>query len=58
MYRLCHIYFHLTTLKVTYEQAKAEYEKSKEYRLGRLVAKREVPVLEKAAQILKKYKMI
>ena len=45
--------FHLSTLKVTYEEAKNEYERCKESRLGRLVAKREVPVLEKALKLLK-----
>ena len=44
--------FHLTTQKLTYEEAVAEYEKRKETRLGRLIANRELPILRKANDIL------
>ena len=44
--------FHLTTLKLTYEEAVAEYEKRKETRLGRLIANRELPIPRKANDIL------
>ena len=44
--------FHLSTLKLTYEEALAEYEKRRETRLGRLVANREMPVLKKAGELL------
>ncbi len=40
--------FHLSTLKLTYEEAVAEFEKCKDTRLGRLIADREIPVLKKA----------
>ena len=44
--------FHLATLKLTYEQAVAEYERCKENALGRLLAERELPVLEWARKWL------
>ncbi len=44
--------FHLSTLKMTYEEAAAEYEKRRETRLGRLIANREVPILRRAREIL------
>ena len=44
--------FHLSTLKVTYDEAVEEYEKRRESRLGRLVCNRELPVLKKAKEIL------
>lgn len=44
--------FHLSTLKITYDEAVAEYEKRRETRLGRLIANRELPVLMKAKEIL------
>ena len=46
--------FHLSTLKLTYEEAAAEYEKRQETRLGRLIANRELPVLRRAKEILTK----
>lgn len=45
--------FHLSTLKLTYEEAVAEYERRTDTRLGRLIAQRELPVLKTAAEILK-----
>jgi len=44
--------FHLSTLRLTYEQALEEYEKRRETKLGRLVGNREVPVLRRAHEIL------
>ena len=43
---------HLSTLKLTYDEAVAEYEKRKETRLGRLVANRELPILKRAKEII------
>ncbi|MCR5093104.1 MAG: NUDIX hydrolase [Lachnospiraceae bacterium] len=45
--------FHLSTLKLTYDEAVAEYEKRRETRLGRLIANRELPVLERAREIMR-----
>ena len=44
--------FHLSTLKLKYEEALAEYEKFRCTSLGRLVANREVPVLKRAKELL------
>ncbi len=44
--------FHLSTLKLTYEEAIAEYEKCANTRLGRLIANRELPVLEYAKKLM------
>ena len=44
--------FHLSTLKVKYEEALAEYDKCSCTSLGRLVANREVPVLKRAKELL------
>ena len=44
--------FHLSTLKLTYEQAVAEYERCSSTKLGRLVANRELPVLRQAKKII------
>ncbi len=44
--------FHLSTLKLTYEEAVAEYEKRRKTRLGRLIANRELPVLKKAREMI------
>ena len=46
--------FHLSTLKMTYDEAAEEYEKRRETRLGRLIANRELPVLRKAREIISK----
>jgi len=40
--------FHLSTLKLTFEEAVAEYEKRRETKLGRLIANRELPILREA----------
>ena len=44
--------FHLSSLKVTYDEAVEEYEKCATTRLGRLLANRELPVLRHAKMIL------
>ena len=44
--------FHLSTLKLKYEEALAEYEKCSCTKLGRLVANREMPILKKAKELL------
>lgn len=44
--------YHLSTLKLNYEEALAEYEKRRCTKLGRLIANREVPVLKRAKQLL------
>ncbi len=46
--------FHLTTQKLTYAQALAEYEKCSRTKLGRLVANREVPIVKQAKIIIDK----
>ena len=44
--------FHLSTWKVTYEEALQAYEACSATRLGKLLAAREVPVLKQAKRIL------
>lgn len=44
--------FHLSTLKLTYEQAVAEYERCSCTPVGRLVANRELPILREAKKIM------
>ncbi|MBR5534434.1 MAG: NUDIX hydrolase, partial [Ruminiclostridium sp.] len=44
--------FHLSTLKVTYEEALKEYETCAATKLGKLLAAREVPVLRQAKAML------
>ena len=44
--------FHLSTLRLRYEEALAEYEKRAETGLGRLIANREVPILRRAAELI------
>lgn len=44
--------FHLSTLKLTYEEAVSEYEKRTETKLGRLIANRELPILRQAKRLL------
>ena len=44
--------FHLSTLKLKYEDALAEYDKCRCTKLGRLVANREVPILKRAKELL------
>ena len=44
--------FHLSTLKLTFDEVISEYEKRKETSIGRLVARRELPVVYRAKEIL------
>lgn len=44
--------FHLSTLKLTYEDAVQEYENRSNTRLGTLVANRELPILQRAKEII------
>jgi hypothetical protein len=46
--------FHMSTLKLTYDQAVSEYEKSRQTPIGRLIANREMPILVRAKEILDK----
>ena len=45
-------YFHLSTLKMTYDEAVAEYERCASTKLGRLIANRELPVLKMAKRVI------
>ena len=44
--------FHLSTLKLPYDEAVKEYELRSHTRLGKLIADRELPVLRQAKQML------
>ena len=44
--------YHLTTLKLSFEEAVKEYEACSDSRLGRLIARRELPVLRRAGEML------
>lgn len=44
--------FHLSTLKLTYEEAIREYERCSCTKIGRLVANRELPIFQQAKTIL------
>ena len=44
--------FHLSTLKLTFDEVLAEYEKRKETSIGRLVANREIPIIKRAKEII------
>ena len=44
--------FHLSTLKMNYEDAVREYKRCSETRIGRLIANRELPILKRAKEIL------
>ena len=47
-------HFHLSTLKMSYEEAVNEYIHCCDSRLGRLIGRRELPVLLQAGEMLKK----
>lgn len=47
--------FHLSTLKLTYEEAVDAYEKQTNTKLGRLITNRELPVLKQAKKLINKY---
>jgi 8-oxo-dGTP pyrophosphatase MutT (NUDIX family) len=44
--------FHLSKVKLTYEEAVAEYEKCRKTPIGRIVCKRELLILKRAKEIL------
>ena len=44
--------FHLSTLKLTYEEALKEYELRSSTKLGRLIANRELPILHRAKELI------
>ena len=44
--------FHLSTLKLTYDEALAEYHRCCDGPLGRLIAARELPILKRAKEIV------
>ena len=44
--------FHLSTLRLTFAEAQAEYERLSCTPIGRLIANRELPVLQRAKEIL------
>ena len=44
--------FHLSTLKLSYEEVVREYEYRSNTRLGKLIANRELPVLHRAKEII------
>ena len=44
--------FHLSTLRLTFDEAEAEYERRACTPIGRLIADRELPVLKQAREIL------
>ena len=48
--------FRLSTLKLRYENALQEYEISTAFQMGRLIAKRELPVLQRASVLLKLFR--
>lgn len=48
--------FHLSTLKLTYDEAVAEYERCCDTALGRLIAARELPILHRAKKMLDRLK--
>lgn len=44
--------FHLSTLKLSYEESIREYEYRSNTRLGKIIANRELPVLHRAKEII------
>ncbi|MBR1833293.1 MAG: NUDIX hydrolase [Ruminiclostridium sp.] len=44
--------FHLSTLKISYEDAIKEYERCSNTKIGRLIANREIPILKYANEFL------
>ena len=44
--------FHLSTLKMNYDDAIKEYERCSNTKLGRLIANRELPILKRAKEIM------
>ena len=50
--------FHLSTLKLSYEEAVKEYKDRANTKIGKLVANRELPVLYRAKEILQGEKSV
>ncbi len=48
--------FHISTLKLTYEEAIEEYKRCSNTKIGRLVANRELPIIYKAKEMIDSYK--
>ena len=48
--------FHISPLRLRYEEAIREYEKCSDSRLGRLIANRELPILKHAKIAMDRYK--
>lgn len=48
--------YHLSTLKLSFDEAIYEYERCKNSKLGRLIANREMPILKHAKNILDEIK--
>ena len=44
--------YHISTLKIRYEDALEEYERCRDSKLGRLIGNREVPILRRAHELL------
>lgn len=44
--------FHLSTLKLSYEEAVREYEYRAETKMGTLIANRELPILRRAKEMI------
>ena len=44
--------YHLTTLKLSYDEAVAEYERCRGSKLGRIIGNRELPILIRAKELL------
>ena len=49
-------YFHLSTLRLTYDEAIQEYAKNRDSMLGRIIANRELSILIRAKEILDELK--
>ncbi len=48
--------FHISTLKLTFDEAIKEYKRCANTKIGRLVANRELPIIYKAKEIIDSYK--
>ncbi len=44
--------YHLSTLRLSLEEAELEYRRCSDFKLGRLIAKRELPILMQASKVL------
>ena len=47
--------FHLSTQKISFEDAVKEYEKNSDSKLGRLLRSRELPILKRAKELMDNY---